>query len=120
MNPTCNANDIIQEIDAGRLHPLGNAVARELLRRINFQHEIIDRYDRGEDTGPLGGAHPIFKEIFALPLAQQGALRLVTNLAHEEDELDWYSAEFFIAWARQEGVSEPDICAAFGFTGNGG
>jgi hypothetical protein len=113
-----NADDIIQQIDRGALRPIGKVVARSLLRKIDFRHEIITRHDRGEEINPLSGQDALWKQINALPAEQQGALRLLVSLAHE-GEIDWYAAEFFILWARQEGLSERAIGDAFGFVPNG-
>ncbi len=109
-----NADALVQQIDAGTLRPKGNAVARALLKKIGFQHEIITRYDCGDLIERRRGSDPLWQQINALPVDQQGSLRLVASLARPESELDWYEAEFFIEWARQEGVSEVGIAEAFG------
>ena len=109
-----NADDaIIPQIDAGVIRPKVNEVARALLRKMNFEHDIIARYDRGENSEPMSGHDALWRQIDQLPSDQQGALRLVVSLAHYV-EIDWYTAEFFILWARQAGLSEHEISEAFG------
>uniref|UniRef100_UPI0035CB0795 hypothetical protein n=1 Tax=uncultured Sphingomonas sp. TaxID=158754 RepID=UPI0035CB0795 len=114
-----NANAIIKQIDSGTLRPMGNVVARALLEKIGFQHEIIAQYDRGEAIEWLPGTDTLWMQINALPVGRQGGLRLVANLTHPEGALDGYAAEFFILWAREQGVSEFGIGEAFGLPVNG-
>ena len=114
-----NADAIIKRIDAGTLHPMGNVVARALLKKIGFEHEIIAQHDRGEAIEWLPGTDTLWTQINSLPVDQQGSLRIVANLTHPECELDSYAAEFFILWARQQGVSETGIGEAFGLAANG-
>ena len=82
-----NADEIIKQIDAGTLRPMGNIVARALLEKIGLQHEIIEQYDRGAAIEWLPGTDTLWTQINALPVDQQGRLRLLANLTHPEDEL---------------------------------
>ena len=101
-SPPFNANAIIKLIDSGTLRPMGNVVARALLKKIGTHHDIIAQYDRRSEIEWLPGTDPLWALINAMPVAQQGALRLVANLTHPEGELDCYSAEYFVRWARQQ------------------
>lgn len=119
MTPSFNADTIIKQIDAGMFRPMGNVVARALLEKIGFYHEIIVQHDKGAAIEWLPGTDELWTQIYALPVDQQGALRLVANLTHPEGELDGYSAELFLLWARQQKLSENDIGEAFGILVDG-
>ena len=59
-------------------------------------------------------ARTLLPRIDALPVKEQGRLRLLWQLLRPNEEVNWELAEYMIAWARDEGLSEELICSAFG------
>lgn len=112
-----DASALIGEIDAGRLAPKRHAVIRALQARMKIedatQRELIALHDaRGSIVVDLW-SRTIWQEINALPLADQGALRLCVGLLQADGDLDWYESEYFIQWAREQGLSDEQIWHAF-------
>ena len=118
MNRDCNADDeIIGRIDAGRLHSLSHQVARTLVEHIqNFSDQdqaLIAAFD-GNVLVSQAWRGSLWSKIQALPVKEQGRLWLLWQLIRPNEQVGWELAEYMIAWARDEGVSEEEICSAFG------
>jgi len=117
--PQCNADDeIVGRIDADQLHPMSHPVTRALIEHIPdyseedrmlieaFDANLLDAQDRVDQV--------LWSRINALPVSKQGRLRLLWQLLRPSESVDWQLAEYMILWARNEGVSEEQICSAFG------
>lgn len=113
-----NADLIIEKIDSGELSPSSHQVVRRLCGLINYPEKadvgLISAFDRGDLAEVKRWGTVFWARIDALPTPQQGAIRLVSGLASPDEPVDWYYAEYLIRWARDEGVSDSDICSAFG------
>jgi hypothetical protein len=117
MGDSYNADSLIDEIDSGTLRANRHPTIRSLQRHIRIEDEdickLIALHDAGVPVDADEWAGRLWPKIEALPLAGQGALRLTVGLLHPNDVLDWYEAEYFILWSRQQGVAEELIRHAF-------
>src|SRR3954470_13817931 len=114
----CNAHDeIVDRIDADQLHPWSHPVTRALIEHIpDYVKEdrmLIEAFDANLLDAQDWIARRLWPRINALPVKKQGRLRLLWQLLRPSEPVDWQLAEYMIAWARDEGVSEEDICSAF-------
>jgi hypothetical protein len=115
----CNANDeIVGRIDAGQLHPMSHPVTRALIEHIpDYSEEdrmLIEAFDANLLDARDWIARQLSLRINTLPVTKQGRLSLLSQLLRPNETVDWELAEYMIAWARGEGVSEIQICSAFG------
>lgn len=113
-----NADDVVDEIDAGILKPLAHAVARALFRHIpvsdNVLGDLISAFDKGAKSEELSKFQAdLWARIGTLDIDEQGGLRLAVSLIRPDEAIDWHLAEYFVLWARQQGVSEGSIYSAF-------
>jgi hypothetical protein len=116
-SPRHNAHDeIVGRIDADQLHPMSHPVARALIEHIpDYSEEdrrLIAAFDANVDA--QAWFDRLQSRIDALPVNKQGRLRLLWQFRIPNGPVDWQLAEYLIAWARDEGVSEDQICSAFG------
>ena len=113
-----NADVVIDEIDAGRLQPMTLAVVRELHRHMRLddtlQMAALAAFDRGDQPDEMAALQgQIWAKIMSLDAAEQSGLRLSNCLTRPDVMIDWELGEYLILWARQQGVSEQRIIAAF-------
>jgi hypothetical protein len=118
-SPGCNANkEIVDRIDADKLHPMSHPVTRALIEHITDYSEedrmLIEAFDATLLDAQDWISGQLWSRINALPWKKQGRLRLLVTLLRPNEPIDWELAEYMIAWARDEGVSEEQICSAFG------
>lgn len=55
----------------------------------------------------------MWAKIMSLAPAEQSGLRLSSCLTRPDVMIDWELGEYLILWARQQGLSEQQIIAAF-------
>ncbi|WP_067738512.1 hypothetical protein [Novosphingobium naphthalenivorans] len=113
-----NADNIIEEIDAGCLQPALQKVVRVFHQFIRIEDELqgkaLAAFDRGETPEELALLQrQIWAKIDKLDPAQQSGLRLSICLTGPDGPVDWHLAEYLILWARQQGLSEQQIIDAF-------
>jgi hypothetical protein len=115
---TFDTDTIIAKLDDGSLTPMTIPVARRLVdalpRKTPFQHALLGYLDANGHSGHADWLSRLWDEINALPLHRQGGLRLMVPLLHDDAPLDWYTAGFFIHWAKECGIPDKNIGRAFG------
>jgi len=118
MSSPCNADEIIDRIDADQLHPMSHPVARALIEHIpDYSEEdriLIEAFDANWLDAQDWIAREFLPRINALPSKKPGRLWLIWQLLRPNHPVDWQLAEYLIHWAEDEDVSEEKICAAFG------
>lgn len=118
MTDEANADTIIEEIDKGTLRPRTHKVVRAFHRHMHLaetvQQRALEAFDHGAQNA-RGAAlqDEIWAIMEALPIDQQGGLRLSNCLARPDEAVDWHLAEYLTLWARQQGLSERQIIDAF-------
>jgi hypothetical protein len=117
-DPSRGASVIVDEIDAGTLRPWLHAAVRALHRSMrlddDLQQAALAHFDRGASQAEMAETrHALWSRIATVDPKAQGGLRLANCLINEDQEVDWYLAEYLIAWAREQGVSDRAIVHAF-------
>lgn len=113
-----NADVVIDEIDAGLLRPMALKVVRELHKHMRLhdklQMDALGAFDRGDQPGDMAPLQSqMWAKIMSLAPAEQSGLRLSSCLTRPDVMIDWELGEYLILWARQQGLSEQQIIAAF-------
>ena len=112
-----NADTLIDQIDDGLIHVRRHDVIRALYQGLPLgdveQQEFIAAYDSDLPVDVAMWSTRLWSKIERLPLERQGGLRLLVGLLMPNQELEGYEAEYFILWARQQGVTETQIIEAF-------
>ena len=115
-----NADVIVEKIDNGELSPSSHRVMRRLCDLLTYTDladaELITAFDSGEAMDGDRWQVPLWERIWALPVDQQGPLRILSGLLIPDQQVDWELAEYLIHWARERGVADGDIIEAFGVT----
>ena len=110
--------EIVDRIDADQLHPMSHPVTRALVEHVpDYSEEdrmLIEAFDANLLDAQDWIAGLLWSRIDALPVKKQGRLLLLVGLLRPNEPVDWQLAEYMIAWSRDEGVGEEDICSAFG------
>lgn len=125
VTEAANADVVIDEIDASRLQPTMLSVVRELHRHMRLddtlQIDALTAFDRGDSPADMTTLQSrMWRKIMSLDAAEQSGLRLSCCLTRPDVMIDWELGEYLILWARQQGVSEQLIIAAFHATETGG
>jgi len=120
-----NADVVIDEIDAGRLRPMALAVVRELHRHMHLDDPLqiaaLTAFDRGDQPADMAELQSqMWTKVMSLDPAEQSGLRLSNCLTRPNEMIDWELGEYLILWARQQGLSEQRIIAAFHTIETGG
>ena len=120
-----NADSVVDEIDTGILRPLTHTVARALLKQMPTRHELVDDLLSASrqgvaDEGMSRLLAELWEQVGQLEVGKQGALRIANCLTRPDEVIDWQLAEYFVLWARQQGVSEAGISDAFHNHSTGG
>lgn len=121
---TVKSDDLLDDIDAGRLQPMMHAVVRKLHNDMqtkdHIQEKILASFDHGESFTELEVIqNAIWSKIDALDVKDQSGFRLSNCLTKPDQAVDWELAEYLMLWAGQQGISEQKICDAFGAKTNG-
>ena len=117
MDRIPNANVVTDLIDSERLAPRYHPVARAICNHIDLAAPdrallaLIDERNVPDSDGQLD---ELWHRITSQPVEREGIPRLLTLLLMPDEKMDWFGAEMVVHWARQEGVSEEQICEAFG------
>ncbi|WP_448537488.1 hypothetical protein [Sphingobium yanoikuyae] len=118
------ADSIIEEIDAGSIHPTTHLVVRALHEHINLaddlQREALAAFDRGDQSADTDLQSAMWTKIRELAVEDQSGMRLSICLTRPNEAIDWYLAEYIIGWAREQGVEERQIIDAFHAPSRGG
>lgn len=119
-----DADSIIAKIDAGEFAPSTLPVVRAFHDHITLKHvlqrEALEALDRKAAPAVLSEIHSrIWQEIDRLGMSDDSGLRLSNCLVRPDEPIDWQLAEYLIAWARQQGLSEQQIIGAFAAATNG-
>lgn len=113
-----NADIVGDRIDSGSLQPRKHAVIYALLTKMRdfqpTQNELLTLLAQSAPIESKQWLDRLWAETETLPLVEQGGLRLAVGLLHQDADLDWHKAEFYVLWGREQGLSDSQIGEAFG------
>src|SRR5205085_3300772 len=108
---------IVGLIDSEQIAPKYHSVARAICDHIDLaasDRALLALIDEGNVPDSDDRLRDLWQRITSQPVEREGVPRLLTALLTPDQPIDWFGAEMIVHWARQEGVSEEQICEAFG------